>query len=50
MALDFLECGWSWRKETIARKASADADFEHVSAPLWIASDSPSCGRPLRQV
>lgn len=49
MALDFLECGWRWGKDRIGRKASAGADLEHLSALLWIASDSPSCGRPLRQ-
>jgi hypothetical protein len=49
MALDSLECGWRWRKDKSARKANAGADFEHVNAPLWIALDSPSCGRPLRQ-
>lgn len=48
MALDFSEFGWRLRNSGIARKANSSADFEHLYALLRIASDSSSCGRPLR--
>jgi hypothetical protein len=49
MALDFLEFFRRQRNGEIALKASNGADFEHLSVPIRIASDSRSCGRPLRQ-